>query len=99
MSRLVILVDFRVKPTDHERFRRLITENAAASLVREQGCRQFDVLVPEGAAAGRFILYEIYDDQAAFDAHLASEHFRRFDVAAAPIVTERTVTRLVFAEA
>jgi quinol monooxygenase YgiN len=95
---LVIHVDFRVKPVDHEAFECLVIENAAASLADEKGCRQFDVLVPEGAPAGQFVLYEIYDDAAAFDVHLKSEHYRRFDAATKPIVTGKTVTRLVFAE-
>ncbi len=99
MSQLVILVDFRVKPADHDAFRRLIVENAAASLTREKGCRQFDVLVPEGPASGQFILYEIYDDAAAFDVHLQSEHFRAFDAASKALVTGRTITKLAFAEA
>jgi quinol monooxygenase YgiN len=97
MSRLVILVDFRVRPADHDRFSRLITENAAESVRNEPGCRQFDVLVPEGGAGGQFILYEIYDDQAAFDAHLRSDHFKKFDAATTGMITERTITRLNFA--
>ena len=52
--------------------------NACASREREPGCRQFDVAV-DPAEPACFYLYELYDDRAAFDAHLASEHFRVFD--------------------
>jgi len=96
VTRLVILVEFKVKPDAQDGFRRLISENAAASLKLEPGCRQFDVLEPDGAASGRFVLYEIYDDDAAFQAHLKADHYHRFDKASAPMVTEKVVTRLRF---
>ncbi|CAN5441340.1 putative quinol monooxygenase [soil metagenome] len=99
MTPLIILVDFKVNTADHDKFRRLITENAAASLKNEPGCRQFDVLVPEGDGTGHFILYEIYDSDAAFAAHLRTEHFRQFDSASAPMIVEKTVSRLRVVEA
>ena len=34
----------------------------------EPGCRRFDVVEPQGEP-DRVLLYEIYDDEAAFDAH------------------------------
>jgi quinol monooxygenase YgiN len=96
-GRLVILVEFVLTPTARDAFRRLVLENAAASLRDEPGCRQFDVLVPEDEAGDRVVLYEIYDDAAAFDAHLASEHYRHFAAAAEVLVREKTVRRLSFA--
>jgi (4S)-4-hydroxy-5-phosphonooxypentane-2,3-dione isomerase len=50
------------------------------------------VVVPEGEA-DRIILYEIYDDAAAFDAHLKTPHFASFDAACAPLVAGRKVIR------
>ena len=73
--RLVILVEFELHPGKEPEFRRLVLENAAASLRDEPGCRQFDVLTPEAGPGDRIVLYEIYDDAAAFDAHLATPHF------------------------
>jgi quinol monooxygenase YgiN len=96
VTRLVIIVDIRVKPGAATEFARLISENAAASLGREPGCERFDILEPEGAVAGQFLLYEIYADAAAFEAHLSSDHYKRFDAATSAIVTEKVVTRLRF---
>lgn len=96
--RFAVVVEFRVKPENHETFRRLILANAAASLDREPGCQQFDVLVPEGEAAGHFVLYEIYADAAAFEAHLRSDHYRQFDKAVTPIVVDKKVIRLSMVE-
>ena len=71
----VILVDFQLKSGMEKQFRALIDANADASVRDEPGCLQFDVLEPEGEA-GRVLLYEIYCDRAAFEAHLKTGHFR-----------------------
>jgi (4S)-4-hydroxy-5-phosphonooxypentane-2,3-dione isomerase len=98
VTRLAVLVAFSIRPEASETFQRLVMDNAATSLAKEPGCRQFDVLVPEHAPAGQFILYEIYADAQAFDAHLSSDHYREFDQAAAPMALTKTVTRLLFPE-
>lgn len=90
MSPYVIIVEFQVKPGAMERFMPLILENAAHSLRDEPGCRRFDVLTGED---GRVILYEIYDDEAAFQAHLRAPHFHRFDEASRPLVAGKRVER------
>jgi len=95
--RLVILVEFELHPGSEPEFRRLVLENAAASLRDEPGCRQFDVLTPEAGPGDRIVLYEIYDDAASFDAHLAIPHFATFNDATAPLVANKTVHRLGFA--
>src|SRR3954454_22116594 len=97
--RLVILVEFELHPGSEPEFRRLVMENAAASLRDEPGCSRFDVLTPEGGPGAGIVLYEIYDDAAAFDAHLATLHFTRFNEATAPLVARKTVRRLSFAAA
>jgi quinol monooxygenase YgiN len=94
--RLVLLVTFDVAPEHAAAFRRLVLENAAASLRDEPGCRRFDVLVPE-AGGDRIVLYEIYDDADAFEAHLRSSHYARFAAATDPVVRDKRVTRLAFA--
>ena len=70
----VLVVDFVVKPEHVEAFTAAIRENARASRETEPGCRQFDVCVaPEDPA--KIVLYEVYDDRAAFEAHLKTPHF------------------------
>ena len=70
-------------------FRVAMLENAAASREDEPGCRQFDVCVEP--ASGTIFLYEIYDDRAAFDAHVRTEHFLRFDATVRDWVTRKDV--------
>ncbi len=91
--RLVILVEFELHPGSEPEFRRLVLENAAASLRDEPGCRQFDVLTPEAGPGTRIVLYEIYNNAAAFDVHLATAHFAIFNDATASLVARKTVHR------
>jgi (4S)-4-hydroxy-5-phosphonooxypentane-2,3-dione isomerase len=85
-----ITVEFRVKPGMLDEFRPLMDENARASMREEPGCRRFDVLQPLGQPDVVF-LYEIYDDRAAFEAHVRSPHFQRFQADSASLVVAKTV--------
>jgi (4S)-4-hydroxy-5-phosphonooxypentane-2,3-dione isomerase len=91
MSGFIILVDFKIKPGQMTAFRRLIDDNARASVKDEPGCRRFDVAAHR-KDADRILLYEIYDDRAAFDAHLKTPHFAQFNSASADLVADKTVT-------
>ena len=89
----VVIVDFRIKSERLAAFMPLMLENARLSRETEPGCRQFDVCVDPADKTSVF-LYEIYDNRAAFDAHLATTHFKRFDVAVGPMVAAKVVRTL-----
>lgn len=91
MGGYVVLVEFRLRPGMSDQFRRLINENARASVRDEPGCRQFDVVVPDGEPDS-VLLYEIYDDPAAFAAHTKTPHFADFDRESGPCVASKKVT-------
>jgi quinol monooxygenase YgiN len=88
----VITVEFRLRPDALVAFLPLIEDNAHRSLREEPGCRQFDVLVPH-EARDRVFLYEIYDDENAFNAHCQSAHFKAFDTASRDLCEAKTVQR------
>lgn len=92
MNGFVIIVDFRLEPGARASFRPLMDANACASVREEPGCRRFDVVEPEGEP-DRILLYEIYDDAAAFDVHCRMPHFLSFDAESAPLVREKHVIR------
>ena len=48
--------------------------------------------VCEAKEGSEIFLYELYDDKAAFDAHLATEHFRSFDKMVSSWVVDKRVT-------
>jgi quinol monooxygenase YgiN len=86
----VVIVEFGLKPGTRPAFRPLMDANAQAS-AGEPGCRRFDVIEPADDP-DRIVLYEIYDDRAAFEAHLATSHFKTFDRDASPMIVRRSIT-------
>jgi len=74
----VIIVTFRVKEGCEDRFLRRVSQQAADSLKAEPDCRRFDVSVDRNDPR-RVFLYEMYTDEKAFAAHLATAHFLAFD--------------------
>ena len=83
----VLQVDIRVKPESVDTFMAKLKENSAAAR-HEPGCRQFDVLVDPKDAA-HVMLYEIYDDEKAFEAHQQTAHFKRYLAEAVPLLASR----------
>lgn len=86
----VVTVVFEISAGSEEAFRSAVQRQAENSLAREEACRRFDVCL-DPARPDRVFLYEIYDDRAAFDAHLASDHFAAFDSQVADMVASKTV--------
>ncbi|WP_282047222.1 putative quinol monooxygenase [Roseibium album] len=85
-----VTVQFQIRDGMFETFMPLMIENAKASLEGEPGCRQFDVC-SDPDRPNEVFLYEIYDDAAAFQAHLKTPHFQAFDVQVAPMISEKSV--------
>lgn len=85
-----VVAHFTIHAAQAGDFLSLVVENAQSSLRDEPGCRQFDV-VSDPARPGDVLLYELYDDAAAFDAHLTAVHFKRFDAATAAMIADKTV--------
>jgi quinol monooxygenase YgiN len=91
MSQYAVWVEFDLSPPHVDAFRAALLKNARTSVATEPGCLRFDVLdaLP---GAPRIFLYEIYADEAAFKAHLTTEHFKVFDRESAPWITHKGVT-------
>ncbi|WP_429818038.1 putative quinol monooxygenase [Ensifer sp. B1-9] len=93
MTGFVVVVDFQVHDGCMERFLPAIVENAAMSLRDEPDCSVFEVC-QDPERPNRVYLYEVYRDRAAFDVHLASSHFLRFNEMSQPWVVEKRVETL-----
>ncbi|MEM1268119.1 MAG: putative quinol monooxygenase [Pseudomonadota bacterium] len=85
-----VVVLFRLHPGHEAAFLPLVQENAQASLAKEPECHVFDVLT-DPDRPGEVFLYELYTNRAAFEVHLATGHFKSFDVAVADMVAEKRV--------
>ena len=83
----VLSVDLRIKPENVEKFIAMAVQNAADSR-KEPGCRQFDVLV-DPKDRTKVLLYEVYLDDKAFDAHQQTAHFKRYVAEAVPLLASR----------
>lgn len=86
----VVCVTFKIKDECIDQFMPLMTRNAKSSLAQEKQCRQFDVCIDESDPTCVF-LYELYDDEAAFKAHLVAAHFKEFDAAVAGMIADKKV--------
>ncbi|MEO9460769.1 MAG: putative quinol monooxygenase [Lentilitoribacter sp.] len=86
----VVCVTFNIKNEYIDQFMPLMLNNANTSFEREPECQQFDVCVDENIKSIVF-LYEIYNDKAAFQDHLASPHFKEFDAAVGDMISDKKV--------
>lgn len=69
-----LLLKTQLKPGSLEAFMEAMRINAAASVRDEPGCLVFDVL-RDRSDPDRVWLYEVYIDEAAFEAHMRTPHF------------------------
>jgi (4S)-4-hydroxy-5-phosphonooxypentane-2,3-dione isomerase len=77
VSAFVLVVNLQIKPAAVDKFMPLALENARATRETEPGCRQFDVIVdPQDAT--KIAFYEVYDSEAAFQAHQQTPHFKKY---------------------
>jgi (4S)-4-hydroxy-5-phosphonooxypentane-2,3-dione isomerase len=91
LSNWVVTVEFMIRRGCVGAFLERLNRQAAESL-REPGCSRFDVCV-DSSNKHRIFLYEVYSDREAFDAHLASAHFKDFDTVTRPCVDSKTVAQ------
>jgi (4S)-4-hydroxy-5-phosphonooxypentane-2,3-dione isomerase len=82
-----LVVNIRIKPESVDAFMQRLKENASAAR-KEAGCRQFDVLV-DPKDKTKAMLYEIYDDEKAFEAHQQTPHFKKYLAEAVPLLASR----------
>lgn len=85
-----VTVTFEAAPDAADAFLARVRRQAADSITRESGCLRFDVCTDPGRP-GRVFLYELYAGTAAFEAHLASPHFKAFDREVAPMLRDRHI--------
>ena len=83
----ILAVNIRIQPENVERFMARLLENARAAR-EEPGCRQFEVLV-DPADRTKVLLFEVYDDQQAFEVHQQTPHFKKYLAEAVPLLASR----------
>lgn len=85
-----ILLKTQLEPGACAAFMQAMQVNAAASVRDEPGCLTFDVWC-DRSDPDRVWLYEVYRDEAAFEAHMRTAHF----LAARPLVDPLIISQEV----
>jgi len=73
----VLVVNVKIKAGEIDPFMEKLFANATAARETEPGCRQFDVLA-DPADPTKVMFYEVYANEAAFQAHQQTPHFKRY---------------------
>lgn len=85
---LAIIVDIEARPGQGDALRAALLTQGENSKKHEEGCRYFDLCVnPENSE--QFMLYELYNDEAAIEAHRATDYYIAFREATEPLVKSR----------
>jgi quinol monooxygenase YgiN len=73
---MVSAVDLEIAPAQLDKFLEALRENGA-STIKEPHCRQYDILqlISE---PNQIHIYELYENEAAVQAHRASDHFKKY---------------------
>ena len=80
-------VDIDVVPGQIAAYLAALKENGAAA-VHEPGCHEFNITVSPKDPNHVFI-FEVYDNAAAFEAHRATDHFKKYAATTKEMVAKR----------
>ena len=89
---LAMWVKVRVKPDARQRFLEAIEVDALGSERDEPGCMRFNVLQDDNDE-NVYYFYEVYQDEAAIEAHRAAPHYAVWRAAADTLDGPTEVTR------
>ena len=73
----VIVAPIQIKPGYKDQFIEAVVEDARSSVNNEPGCLRFDV-IQDANDPNRIWLYEVYQNEAAFQTHLQAPHLLKF---------------------
>ena len=71
---IALMVTINIQPAHKEAFMASMLDDAKGSNKDEAGCLRFDVL-QDNENPNRIHLYEVYQDEAALEAHRQAPHF------------------------
>ena len=83
----VLQVNIKIKPENVDVWMKKALENAREAR-KEPGCRHFDAVVDPNDRT-RVMLYEVYNDDKAFEAHQQTPHFKKYLAEAVPLLASR----------
>lgn len=91
MSAITLVVSIDVMPEHRDTFTHIVKRHARRTLDFESECHRFDVYQPTDGNAD-IVLVEVYEDEAAYQAHAISERMYEFSTLVKDMVAgQRTV--------
>lgn len=96
MSAVVLVVELEIAKGQVERFLARALAHRETVLKNEPECQRFDVLTPADGGDTVF-LYEIYADEQAMEAHMATSYMQEYLSDTGPMITNRKRTLCVLA--
>ena len=84
---MVSAVDLEITPAQLGKFLEALRENGA-STIKEPGCRQYDILQLT-SDPNQIHIYEVYENEAAVQAHRATDHFKKYLATTKDMVVKR----------
>jgi (4S)-4-hydroxy-5-phosphonooxypentane-2,3-dione isomerase len=83
----VNVVDLDIVAADRDKFLALAKDNGATA-IKEPGCHEFNISVSQ-KDPNHVVLFEVWENAAALDAHRASDHFKAYQTATKDMVSKR----------
>ena len=81
----ILMVRLKVKQDHINDFIKASIADGTGSVLHEPGCRRFDIIQDETDPT-LFAFNEVYNDEAAFEHHKTTSHFKQWDTAAKPML-------------
>ena len=91
MAKVALVVELTTADGKRDEFVELACRHAETTLAAEEGCLRYDVLVAQDIE-DRVLLYELYADQAAANAHLGADHTLAYLAATEALIAKRPRT-------
>ena len=92
MAEIVLVVEYQIKPECRDAYLARIRRHRRDVLANEPGCKAFNILTTD-EDPNKVLLYEVYADAAAFDAHGKTPYMADYRTETEPM-SERRVRHL-----
>lgn len=92
MANFALIVDLEIKPDSVDAFLIAARNQAQNSISKEPGCLRFDI-VQGLEEKNKITHYEIFEDEAAFEAHAKMDHTANFGKTIESLIVKVDVKR------
>ena len=82
-----VFVSVKIKPDKVDQFLKVIEDDSICSVRDEPACVRFDV-IQDQKDENQYYFYEVYHDEAGFQAHTETPHLKRWRAASEECLSE-----------